>query len=87
MLGAKFAHMAMLGAMDAAAVRMPQRWPPRFQQLHRGGQGNLLVFRQAGPPVTKFVCVFNIPSHAANITSVEYSVKSMFRTHEPIDLK
>jgi len=78
MLGAKFAHVPVLGAMDAAAVRVPQRWPPRFQQLHRGSQGNLLVFRQAGPPVTKFVSVFNIPIHATNIASVEYSVSACF---------
>jgi hypothetical protein len=40
----------------------------------------LLVFRQTGPPVTKFIGVFDIPSHAPNITSKEYLINHLGMT-------
>ena len=68
--------MPMSRAIDATAVRMTERRTTRLQQLDRGRQRNLLSFCQAGPPVTKFIGVFDIPSHAPNITSKEYFFKT-----------
>jgi hypothetical protein len=65
----------MFGAIDATAVGMTERRTTRFQQLNRGRHRNLLDLRQTGPSVAKFIGVFDIPSHASNITSKEYFFK------------
>ena len=63
-LCSKFTHVSMFGAIDATAVRMTERGTTRFQQLNRGRHRNLLGLRQTGPPVAKFIGVFDISSHS-----------------------
>jgi hypothetical protein len=63
-LCSKFTHVSMFGAIDATAVRMTERRTPRLQQLDPGRHRNLLGFRQTGPPVAKFIGVFDISSHS-----------------------
>jgi hypothetical protein len=75
-LRSKFTHVSMFGAVNATAVGMTKRWTPRLQQLDRSGHRNLLGLRQTGPPVAKFIGVFDIPGHASNITSKEYFFKA-----------
>jgi hypothetical protein len=78
-LRSEFTHMPVSRAVNATAVRMTERWTPRLQQLNRSRHRNLLGLCQTGPPITKFIGVFDIPSRAPNITSKEYFFKAMGR--------
>ena len=58
-LGPKFAHMAVLGVLDCAAVRKTKMRPTRFEQANRSIQRYLLFLGERVPPLLELVRVLD----------------------------